>query len=269
MIILKGHAQCRRPFGKQLTSDWKSWQSGRIADTADSAAPEAAESVAQVPDSAAQAPESAAQAPVFCCTGTVFCYTGTVFCCTGTVFCCTGTTICSTDTIIRWTDTIICCTGAIFDANLIIYDTCAADLVVFVTHKDAKSSICDTCAADLGGGGSNPEHTEMWWRLPGSGALTSSPQITNCRPVDSKTGAMVDQQVLRQQISKTNKDSGSVTGDWQGSVFYVPSLVAPAEAGAGGLPPTFLPCPCCVPRTSQPTERPCLKQSVTNGMPSS
>ena len=46
---------------------------------------------------------------------------------------------------------------------------------------------------------------------------------------------MVDQQVLRQQIPKTNKDSGTVTGDWQGSVLDVPSLVAPAEAGAGGF----------------------------------
>ena len=46
---------------------------------------------------------------------------------------------------------------------------------------------------------------------------------------------MVDQQVLKQQIPKTNKDSGTVTGDWQGSVLDVPSLVAPAEAGAGGF----------------------------------
>ena len=46
---------------------------------------------------------------------------------------------------------------------------------------------------------------------------------------------MVDQQVLRQQISKTDKDSGSVIGDWQGSVLIVPSLVASAGAGAGGF----------------------------------
>ena len=65
-------------------------------------------------------------------------------------------------------------------------------------------------------------------------ALTTSyQQIIISRPVDSQAGATVDQQVLRQQISKTNKDSGTVTGDWQGSVLCVHSLVAPAEAGAG------------------------------------
>ena len=55
------------------------------------------------------------------------------------------------------------------------------------------------------------------------------------RPVDSYTEGMVDLQVLRQQISKTNKDSRSVTGDWQGSVLIVPSPLAPAGAGAGGF----------------------------------
>ena len=39
----------------------------------------------------------------------------------------------------------------------------------------------------------------------------------------------------RQWISEMNKDSRSVTGDRQGSVLIVPSLVAPAEAGAGGF----------------------------------
>ena len=30
-----------------------------------------------------------------------------------------------------------------------IYDTCAANLVVLLTHKYAQTSICDACAADL------------------------------------------------------------------------------------------------------------------------
>ena len=62
-IILRATPTAAGPSGNELTSEWKSWQIGRIAETADSAAPEAAESMAQVPDSVAQAPYSAAQAP--------------------------------------------------------------------------------------------------------------------------------------------------------------------------------------------------------------
>ena len=67
-----------------------------------------------------------------------------------------------------------------------------------------------------------------------AGALTSNPEITNWRLVDCYTGA-IDQQVLRQTISVTKKDSRSVARNWQGLVLELPSLVASAEAEAGGF----------------------------------
>ena len=105
----------------------------------------------------------------------------------------------------------------------------------------------DACAADLGSKAIFTTPVRWIWGVHNSpesgaanvvrrsGALTSSPEITNWRLVDCYTGAMVVQQVLRQTISVTKKDSRSVAGNWQGLVLELPSLVASAEAEAGGF----------------------------------
>ena len=109
------------------------------------------------------------------CTGTVFCCTGAIFganiticdtCAADLVFCVTHEDgqnsicdACAADLVPKasiydacaadlgryggCTGTIFCCTGAIFGAKITKGDTCAADLVFCVTHKDGQNSICD------------------------------------------------------------------------------------------------------------------------------